>query len=57
MFMLLCKICCGNNWHQSAEGAYKICCFLIICVKNKLFGSVKEPHELMHQPNNTYVPE
>jgi hypothetical protein len=25
---------------------------LIICVKNKLFGSISEPYELMHQPNN-----
>jgi hypothetical protein len=24
---------------------------LIIYVENKLFGSVKKPHELMHQPN------
>jgi hypothetical protein len=24
---------------------------LIICVKNKLFGSVKNPHERMHQPD------
>jgi hypothetical protein len=31
-------------------GEYKIYC-LIDCVKNKLFGSVKKPHELMHQPN------
>jgi hypothetical protein len=27
--------------------------WLIISVKNKLFGSVKKPHELMHQPNNS----
>jgi histone-lysine N-methyltransferase SETMAR len=31
-------------------GEYIIDC-LNICVKNKLFGSVKNPHELMHQPN------
>jgi hypothetical protein len=24
---------------------------MIIFVKNKLFGSVKKPHELMHQPD------
>jgi hypothetical protein len=29
---------------------YTIDC-LIIWVKNKLFGSVKKPHKLMHQPN------
>jgi hypothetical protein len=31
-------------------GEYIIDC-LIICVKNKLFGSVKKPHERMHQPS------
>jgi hypothetical protein len=30
-------------------GEYIIDC-LIICVKNKLFGSVKKPHKLIHQP-------
>jgi hypothetical protein len=28
---------------------------LIICVKNKLFGRVKKPHELMHQPNSRMI--
>jgi hypothetical protein len=32
------------------NGEYIIDC-LIICVKNKLFGSVRKPHELMHQHN------
>jgi hypothetical protein len=29
---------------------------LIICVKNKLFESVNEPHELMHQTNIYAIP-
>jgi hypothetical protein len=28
--------------------------WLIICVKNKLFRSVRNPHEHMHQPNRFF---
>jgi hypothetical protein len=30
----------------------KLSVCLIICVKNKLFGNVTKPHELMHHPNS-----
>jgi hypothetical protein len=36
-------------------GEYIIDC-LIIYLKNKLFGSVKKLHELMHQPNKFLTP-
>jgi hypothetical protein len=36
----------------SIGGEYITDC-LIICVRNKLFGSVKKPHECMHQPNTS----
>jgi hypothetical protein len=34
-------------------GETKLNDYLIICVKNKFFESVKKPHELMHQPNRS----
>jgi hypothetical protein len=34
----------NNGWEYIID-------ILITCVKNKLFGSVKKPHELKHQPN------
>jgi hypothetical protein len=41
-----------ERWEADVNngGEYTIDC-LIICVKNKLFGNVKKPQELMHQPS------
>jgi hypothetical protein len=46
---------CPNVGRQSwiIEKNTKFIDCLIICVKNKLFGSVKKPYERMHQSNTS----
>jgi hypothetical protein len=40
-----------ERWEAVLNNGEYIIDWLIICVKNKLSGNVKKPHELMHQPN------